>query len=48
MSGQMLGFGGAFEYDGGSSDPADMVKITFVDVIFDHNSASSVSCQHSA
>ncbi len=34
-------FGGAFEYDGGSSDPSSPTKIAFVDVVFDHNSAES-------
>jgi hypothetical protein len=33
--------GGAFRYEGGSGDPFNLVKIAFVGVIFDHNSASS-------
>ena len=40
---KMAGYGGAFEYDGGSRDPNALVKIVFVEVIFDHNSAGSVS-----
>ena len=35
-------FGGAFEYDGGSSDPDNQPTITFTEVVFDHNSAGSV------
>ena len=34
-------FGGAFEYDGGSSDPSDLVKIVFIEVVFDHNFAAA-------
>ena len=33
-------FGAAFEYDGGSADPSDLVQITFIGLVFDHNSAS--------
>ena len=32
--------GGAFRYEGGSSDPSKLAKIIFVEVIFDHNSAA--------
>eukprot|EP01045_Picozoa_sp_COSAG04_P011836 COSAG04_NODE_775_length_10405_cov_20.166214_6_plen_1349_part_00 len=32
-------FGGAFEYDGGSADPDDLVKLVFIRVVFDHNVA---------
>eukprot|EP01045_Picozoa_sp_COSAG04_P020661 COSAG04_NODE_2139_length_4717_cov_1.826981_1_plen_493_part_00 len=35
------GAGGAFEYDGGSSDPSNLAKIVLVESVFDHNSASS-------
>ena len=35
-------FGGAFEYDGGSSDPSDLAKIVFEDLVFDHNAATCV------
>ena len=31
--------GGAFEYDGGGSDPDNLPTITFIEVVFDHNSA---------
>ena len=34
-----LGSGGAFEYDGGSNDHSDLVKLTFIKVVFDHNIA---------
>ena len=37
--GNRAGYGGAFEYDGGSSDPSSLAKITFVEVVFDHNAA---------
>eukprot|EP01045_Picozoa_sp_COSAG04_P029914 COSAG04_NODE_5042_length_1767_cov_2.122302_1_plen_201_part_00 len=40
MAGQTAGFGGAFEYDGGSSDPSNLVKIAFIEVVFDHNAVS--------
>ena len=30
-------FGGAFEYDGGSNDPSNLVKLVFIEVVFDHN-----------
>ena len=33
-------YGGAFEYDGGSADPSNLVQITFIELVFDHNSAS--------
>ena len=33
-------FGGAFEYDGGSSDPSNLVEIMFIEVVFDHNAAA--------
>ena len=36
-------FGGAFEYDGGSSDPDNLVQIVFVAAVFDHNIASGGS-----
>merc|ERR1711969_96596 len=36
-------FGGAFEYDGGSDDPSDLVLVTFQGVVFDHNSAACAS-----
>eukprot|EP01045_Picozoa_sp_COSAG04_P007883 COSAG04_NODE_422_length_14618_cov_11.903712_11_plen_1388_part_01 len=39
-AGQTAGFGGAFEYDGGSADPANLVKLVFVEVVFDHNAAA--------
>ena len=32
-------FGGAFEYDGGSADPSNLVQIVFIGLVFDHNSA---------
>eukprot|EP01045_Picozoa_sp_COSAG04_P005278 COSAG04_NODE_242_length_19007_cov_3.089433_10_plen_475_part_00 len=41
LAGQTAGAGGAFEYDGGSSDPSNLVQITFVDLVFDHNAAGS-------
>ena len=34
-----MNFGGAFEYDGGSADQANLPKITFVGLVFDHNAA---------
>ena len=34
-------FGGAFEYDGGGSDPDDLPKLVFDSVVFDHNRAAS-------
>ena len=40
-AGLTAGFGGAFEYDGGSSDPSSLAKIVFVEIVFDHNSAGS-------
>ena len=40
---QTGGFGGAFEYDGGSDDPENLVRIIFVEVVFDHNAASSLA-----
>ena len=39
-AGLTAGFGGAFEYDGGSDDPINLVKIVFIEVVFDHNAAS--------
>ena len=39
--GATAGYGGAFEYDGGSSDPSDLVRIIFIELIFDHNVATS-------
>ena len=41
LAGATGGFGGAFEYDGGSSDPSNLAKIVFEDLVFDHNAASS-------
>ena len=43
VSDQFGGFGGAFEYDGGSDDPENLAKIIFVEVVFDHNAASSLA-----
>ena len=34
-------FGGAFEYDGGSSDSDNLPQIIFVKLVFDHNAAAS-------
>jgi|EP01046_Picozoa_sp_COSAG06_P014344 predicted outer membrane repeat protein len=33
-------YGGAFRYEGGSSDPANLVRLTFDHVIYDHNGAT--------
>ena len=41
FAGNNDGYGGAFEYDGGSSDPSNLPKIMFIDSIFDHNVAHS-------
>ena len=35
------GYGGAFEYDGGSADPSNLVRIVFIELVFDHNAAAS-------
>eukprot|EP01045_Picozoa_sp_COSAG04_P005864 COSAG04_NODE_279_length_18210_cov_5.657225_1_plen_1569_part_10 len=35
------GFGGALEYDGGGNDPSNLPKLVFIELILDHNSASS-------
>eukprot|EP01045_Picozoa_sp_COSAG04_P002615 COSAG04_NODE_97_length_26459_cov_6.507246_3_plen_626_part_00 len=40
-AGMVDGFGGAFEYDGGSSDQSDLVQIIFERVVFDHNRAQN-------
>ena len=41
MLGRTEGFGGAFEYDGGSSDPSNLPKIVFIELVFDHNAAAT-------
>ena len=40
-TGLTAGFGGAFEYDGGSSDPSNLVEIVFIAIVLDHNTAGS-------
>ena len=44
IAGLTSGFGGAFEYDGGSADPSNLVQIVFIGLVFDHNSATG--CAH--
>jgi hypothetical protein len=39
--------GGAVRYEGGSSDPSQLVKLVFIDVVFDHNSAGQNACDYS-
>ena len=39
LAGKTAGCGGAFQYDGGSSDASSLSKIVFVEVILDHNYA---------
>ena len=39
VAGMTAGYGGAFEYDGGSADPSELVQIVFVESVFDHNAA---------
>eukprot|EP01045_Picozoa_sp_COSAG04_P010415 COSAG04_NODE_637_length_11700_cov_478.131885_9_plen_567_part_00 len=34
-------YGGAFEYDGGSADQSNLVKIIFISVVFDHCTAGT-------
>ena len=41
LAGQTAGRGGAFEYEGGSSDPSHLPKIVFIEVVFDHNAAAT-------
>ena len=41
VAGRTSGSGGAFEYDGGSSAPSNLVKLIFIEVVFDHNAAGS-------
>eukprot|EP01045_Picozoa_sp_COSAG04_P003494 COSAG04_NODE_143_length_23569_cov_6.195356_2_plen_749_part_00 len=41
LRGRTAGYGGAFEYDGGSSDPSNLVKLVFVGIVFDHCAAGS-------
>ena len=41
FAGQGGSYGGAFRYEGGSSDAANPVRLTFDHAIFDHNSAST-------
>jgi predicted outer membrane repeat protein len=41
FAGQGGSYGGAFRYEGGTSDPANPVQLAFSNVIFDHNRASS-------
>merc|ERR1711969_401071 len=41
IAGRTAGCGGAFEYDGGSSDPSNPVQIIFVELVLDHNGAGS-------
>eukprot|EP01045_Picozoa_sp_COSAG04_P010948 COSAG04_NODE_689_length_11142_cov_6.664041_7_plen_583_part_00 len=41
FAGMTDGYGGAFEYDGGSSDPSNLVQIVFDQIVFDHNAAGS-------
>eukprot|EP01045_Picozoa_sp_COSAG04_P013249 COSAG04_NODE_930_length_9363_cov_28.745898_1_plen_515_part_00 len=41
FAGQTAGFGGAFEYEGGSADPSNLVRIIFIEAVFDHNAAAS-------
>ena len=41
FAGEISGFGGAFEYDGGSSNSASLSTLIFDGVVFDHNRAAS-------
>ena len=41
VAGQGGSYGGAFRYEGGSSDHSNPVRLTFVNTIFDHCSAST-------
>eukprot|EP01045_Picozoa_sp_COSAG04_P005880 COSAG04_NODE_280_length_18201_cov_5.871119_4_plen_519_part_00 len=38
---QFAGYGAAFEFDGGSADPSNLVKLVFIGVVFDHGSAGT-------
>ena len=44
FAGNVAGSGGAFEYDGGSPDPSNLVQLTFIGLVFDHNAAGSCAC----
>ena len=41
FGGQTGTYGGAFAYEGGSSDPQSPVRLVFDTIVFDHNSAVS-------